>query len=109
MDMLAPSGSPTLETLRFLTASQIASVTEQFGTPVYIYDQTALISQAKSALNLPLPCGLTVRYAMKANPIAAILKTFAALGIKIDASSGPEVHRAIKAGYEPSDIMLVLW
>ena len=43
---------------------------------------------------------------MKAAPTLGILQTFRAKGIKIDASSVYEVHRAMNAGFAPSDISL---
>src|SRR6185503_12035177 len=100
------SATPTLEQLRNLTPEQVASITQEYGTPVYVYSEEVLIHQAKSALAFPAPYGLTVRYAMKANPLAGILRVFHHLGLQIDASSGFEVRRAVKAGFKPSDIML---
>jgi diaminopimelate decarboxylase len=41
----------------------------------------------------PNAFGLTVRYAMKASPNAAILKVLRKAGLNIDASSGYEVRR----------------
>jgi diaminopimelate decarboxylase len=89
--------------LDFDLASRIA---DQFGTPVYVYDQGALEARAKETLNFPNAYGLTVRYAMKASPNGSILKLFDGLGLWIDASSGYEVRRAIAAGVEPRKISL---
>ena len=50
--------------------------------------------------------GLTVRYAMKAAPNAAILRLFDSMGVHIDASSCHEVSRAIAAGIPPAHISL---
>ncbi len=58
------------------------------------------------ALAFPNPFGLTVRYAMKANPNAAFLRLFDALGLHFDASSGFEAWRAIKAGIAADKISL---
>ena len=44
---------------------------------MYVYDEKTLKSQALAALNFPNPYGLTVRFAMKACPNAAILQVTA--------------------------------
>lgn len=91
---------------RFLNEATARLVSAQFGTPVYVYDRATLEAQAKQALAFPHAYGLTVRYAMKAAPNAAILGIFKQLGLWIDASSGYEVRRAIAAGIEPHKISL---
>ena len=89
--------------LNFQTARSIAST---HGTPVYVYDETRLREQARSALAFPAPFGLTVRYAMKAISTRAILKIFEEEGLHFDASSGFEVERLLLAGIGPERISL---
>ncbi|MDP4610586.1 MAG: diaminopimelate decarboxylase [Opitutales bacterium] len=91
---------------RFLDFTTARSVADQFGTPVYVYDEATLKANAAAVLAFPNAFGLTARYAMKASPNAAILQIFQKAGLHIDASSGYEVRRAIAAGYEPSKISL---
>lgn len=91
---------------RFLDYETSQKIREDFGTPVFVYDERTLIENAKLALMFPNSFGLTVRYAMKASPNASILKRFQKLGIKIDASSGYEVLRAMKSGFSGEDISL---
>ena len=90
----------------FLTPAQVARVRDEFGTPCYVYDQASLDAAAAAALAFPNAFGLTVRYAMKANPNAAILKRFLGFGLHIDASSDHEVERALRAGAPPERIQL---
>lgn len=90
----------------FLDESTARTVAEQFGTPVYVYDQATLLANAAAVLAFPNAYGLTARYAMKAAPNVAILQLFNAAGLQIDASSGYEVRRALAAGYAPSAISL---
>ena len=87
-----------METLKFLTPEQAEAVRSQFGTPVYVYDERSLKAQAREALDFPNAFGLTVRYAMKASPNAAIIRILAGCGLHIDASSGHECDRALRAG-----------
>ena len=79
---------------------------DQFGTPVFVYDERTLKKNAENCLRFPNAYGLTVRYAMKASSNAAILKTFEDLGLYIDASSGFEVERALRAEIAPEKISL---
>ena len=77
-----------MESSSFLHPEAVARVVALAGTPVYVYDERVLRQQAAAALAFPSANGLTVRYAMKACPNAAILKLFRAAGLQIDASSG---------------------
>ena len=95
-----------MEKLRFLTPDKAREARDAYGTPAYIYDEATLTAQAQAALNFPNAFGLTVRYAMKASPNAAILQLFQKLGLHIDASSLYEVERALRAGFSPGKIVL---
>ena len=70
----------------------------QFGTPLYVYSQSALTeafcayTSAFSTLS-PLVC-----YAVKANGNLSLLKHFAALGSGFDIVSGGELARVLAAG-----------
>lgn len=99
------SASP-LETSRFLNYPLAAEIRDKFQTPVFVYDEATLQAQASNALQFPNSYGLTVRFAMKACPNAAILQLFNRMGINFDASSGYEVMRAVKAGVKPAEISL---
>jgi diaminopimelate decarboxylase len=95
-----------MEKLKFLTPAQAEEARAKFGTPVYVYDERTLKAQAAKALAFPQAFGLTVRYAMKASSNAAILRIFDACGLHLDASSGWECDRAIKAGIAANKISL---
>lgn len=90
----------------FLDYTTANNVADNFGSPVYVYDQVILKANAAAVLAFPNAYGLTARYAMKAAPNAAILKIFNQAGLHIDASSGHEVHRAMAAGIPAANISL---
>jgi len=90
----------------FLTPAIAQKVAAEQGTPCYVYSQATLEAQGKAMLAFPNAYGLTVRFAMKACPNAAILKLFAQLGLHFDASSGFEVRRALAAGIPAARISL---
>lgn len=95
-----------MEQLAFLSADEVRTIQRQFGTPVFVYSQTSLENQAQSALDFPNPYGLTVRYAMKSCPSAAVISILNRLGLHIDASSGFEARRAMRAGVAPEQIQI---
>ena len=94
-----------VEQLRFMTADQARSIASEHGTPVYVYDEAGLQRQATSALAFPHAYGLTVRFAMKALPNAAVLQTFDRLGLHIAdavviaAAIHVLTHRALHDGW----------
>ena len=90
----------------FLEPAEAARVRERFGTPCYVYDRATLEAAARAALAFPHAFGFTLRYAMKANPNLAVLWLFRDLGLHVDASSDPEVERALAAGFAPERIQL---
>jgi diaminopimelate decarboxylase len=95
-----------IDKLNFLTPKEVKAIAKEYGTPVFVYDESRLKHQANDALSFKTPYGLTVRYAMKANPNSHILKFLYHQGIKIDASSGYEAERAILVGIKPEDILI---
>jgi diaminopimelate decarboxylase len=69
------------------------------GTPFWLYDAARLrqrIADIKFIAGTP---GVQARFAMKACPVTRVLKEMAAAGIWIDAVSGNEVLRALRAGH----------
>ena len=86
----------------------LREISEKYGTPVYVYSEESLISQANEALSFPRDeeQDFRVRFAMKACPNAAILQIFHRAGLHFDASSGYEVTRALRAGIPAERISL---
>jgi len=78
----------------------VRKISEDFGTPVYVYSMTALRRSIEEIKKL----SPVTRYAMKACSNPRVLKEMLDRGIKIDAVSVYEVRRAIKAGFKPEDI-----
>ena len=95
-----------MDQLAFLTEQKIREIGRRFGTPVFVYDQATLEARARDVLDFPHAFGLTARYAMKALPTAAVVRILNGAGLHIDASSGYEVERAMRAGVPPEQIQL---
>lgn len=90
----------------FLSRQQAKDLARQHNTPLFVYSRDILVQQAKTILKVPAPYGLTVRYAMKANPHPDILRVLREQGIRIDASSGYEAELALASGFRAEDILI---
>ncbi len=95
-----------MESLRFLSADEVRTIARDHGTPIYVYDEATLRQRAAEVLAFPHAFGLTARYAMKALPTAAVVQVLTQAGLQIDASSGYEAERAIRAGVAPEHIQI---
>lgn len=92
--------------MHFIDRELIRQIRSEFGSPVYVYDQKTLEQSAREVLAFPNAFGLTARYAMKALPTGAIIRLLADCGLHIDASSGFEAERALRAGVSPEKIQV---
>lgn len=89
-----------------IKAKDIQRAAEQYGTPLYLYDEKLILDKCRTLTAMPHAYGLTVRYAMKANSGRALLQIIRQQGLRFDASSLNEARRAVLAGAKPEDIML---
>ena len=89
-----------------IDAASVALAADNFGTPVYVYDEHTILKRCRECLRMPNAFGLTVRYAMKANSNRSLLRLISDAGLNIDASSLNEAVRANLAGIPYGDIML---
>ncbi len=84
----------------------LVSLTEKYGSPLYVYDAEKIISQynrltsAFSAVK-----NLKLNYAVKANSNVSILKLFKKLNSGIDTVSFQEVKLGLEAGFAPENII----
>ena len=78
----------------------------EHGTPLYVYDTAGMRERAQQLTRLQLPYGLTVRYAVKANPHPEIIKAFVEDGLNFDASSSYEAARLLEQGVRGEQISL---
>ena len=82
----------------------ISQLAERVGqTPFYAYDRGLLHSRV-SELRSVLPDGVKLHYAMKANPMPAVVGFMAGLVDGIDVASAGELKVALDAGTDPHEI-----
>jgi diaminopimelate decarboxylase len=72
-------------------------------TPFYAYDR-GLLRARVAQLRAALPAGIQLHYAMKANPMPAVVALMAGLVDGIDVASAGELRVALDAGTDPAEI-----
>jgi diaminopimelate decarboxylase len=76
--------------------STLASLAQQFGTPLWMYDAATITQRISSLKQFDV-----VRFAQKANSNTHILRLMREHGVAVDAVSLGEIERALAAGYQP--------
>ncbi len=84
-----------------LPLTQLAARVGQ--TPFYAYDRT-LLRERVAALRHALPRSIQLHYALKANPMPALVGLMATLVDGIDVASGGELKTALDAGASPQAV-----
>lgn len=74
-------------------------------TPFYAYDR-ALLDRRVAEVRAMLPAGVKLHYAMKANPMPALVAHLVRSVDGIDVASGGELNVALDAGASPGEISL---
>ncbi len=88
-----------------MNREKLVEIAEQFGTPLYVYDELKICNQYKLLKSAFGKQEVTLHYAMKALSNSAILKLFKREGAGLDAVSIEEVQLGLRAGFEPNSIM----
>lgn len=89
----------------FIEDTAAGSIAAQFGTPCYVYSQSALEEAFRQYDQAFSGHDHLVCYAMKANSNLAILKLFAGLGAGFDIVSGGELQRVLAIGADPGKVV----
>ncbi len=90
----------------FVEELKVEDLAKEFETPLYIYSKNHFIKQYKDFENAFKNVNHKIFYAMKANFNLSVINTFVKLGSGVDANSEGELFRALKAGADPSKIIL---
>jgi len=83
---------PTTQTS--IAGVAVADLAREFGTPLYVYDAAKIVERIADLKQFD-----AIRYAQKANSTLAVLDLMRKNGVVVDAVSGGEIQRALKAGY----------
>lgn len=87
----------------FCDSIPVADIVAETGTPVYIYSLKRAVANLRG-IQAAFPKA-HIHYSAKANANLAVLRALIEAGAGIDAVSGGEIHRALKAGAKPENIV----
>ena len=89
-----------------MQASQLVKLSEEFGSPLYVYDADKIQSQYnRLTAAFSKVERLRINYAVKALSNIAILQLLKGMGSNIDTVSIQEVQLGLHAGFEPHQII----
>src|SRR6478672_3590094 len=80
-------------------------IAREVGTPVYVYSAATIRDRYQRLDRMLAPVPHRLHYTLKANSSRGILTLLRELGAGVDVVSGGELHRALKAGFAPADII----
>jgi diaminopimelate decarboxylase len=84
---------------------KLSDIAERYGTGVYVYSKNQIIENFESYKKaLGTKSGL-ICFACKTNSNGVILKLLSKLGAGADTTSGGEIYRCLKAGFDPLKIV----
>lgn len=82
----------------------VLQLTEQFGTPLYVYDGARITEQIQRLRDAFPGISLKIKYAAKALTTLAVLQLMRRHGVDIDVVSPQELELGRRAGYDGSQI-----
>ncbi len=83
----------------------VQSIVDRVGTPVYVYCAQAIRNAYRAIDTAFADYPHAIHYALKANSTLALVRLLRSLGSKADANSGGEIAVALRAGFDPRDIV----
>lgn len=84
----------------------LSELADRFGTPMYVYDGDVLRETYQRVRELLSP-QIRILYSAKANPNLSVCGVFRTLSAGLEVSSLAELEIAIRAGFDPDDIIFV--
>lgn len=84
---------------------RITEIAAAVGTPVYVCSAARAAQAYRDLDEAFAPCPHTIHYALKANSTLAFLRLLRGCGAGADANSGGEIEVALRAGFEPHEIV----
>ena len=95
------------DSIKFFGNEDPQALAEQFGTPLYVYNENILRERCQEFLGLSKHPGFRINYSAKANTNPHLLKIVQEEGCLVDAMSPGELLLNLKAGFAPNNILYV--
>ncbi len=104
---LASNMTTNSEGILTIAKVKVIDLAQEYGTPLYVYDEALLKSTALSFLNAFQSNVFKTKiiYASKASSFIALLHLYQTLGLAVDVVSEGELYTALKAGVSPENIV----
>jgi diaminopimelate decarboxylase len=83
----------------------LLSLAKEFGTPLYVYNADKIVHQLRTLRTAFSNSEVKIKYAAKALTNISILKLLNRFGSDVDVVSIQEAHLALRAGFQPGQIM----
>ena len=83
----------------------LADIAAKAGTPCYVYSAATIVANYRAYEDALQGVPHTICYSVKANGSLAILRLLARAGAGFDIVSGGELHRVLKAGGDPANVV----
>jgi diaminopimelate decarboxylase len=99
------SGFSRIDGVMHCEGVSLEQIVKDVGTPVYIYSAATIRDRYERLDRMLAPVPHRIHYTLKANSSRGVLDVVRELGAGADVVSGGELHRALRAGFPPSDII----
>lgn len=94
---------PVIDDCLFIGGIALTRLANRVGGPFYAYDRRLLTERVRH-VRRHLPTGVRLHYAMKANPMPALVQHMSRLVDGLDVASGGELNVALDTGMSPEEI-----
>lgn len=95
------------EQTNFFGGTNPEELLKEFGSPLYVYNETILRERCRDMAGLVSYPNFTSNYSIKANSNLELLKIVREEGLHADAMSPGEIHVLLAAGYKPEELFYV--
>ncbi len=103
--LLTSTAFPRIDGVLHCGSTPATALAERFGTPLYVYDVAWVRSRVELFRSAFREVDHLLAYSVKANGNLAVLRTLERAGCGADITSGGELYRALKAGFDPARIV----
>jgi diaminopimelate decarboxylase len=92
---------------KFFGNSDPFQLTEEYGTPLYVYNESLLRKRCRELKGLISYKNFKVNYSPKANGNLELIRIIRSEGLNVDAMSPGEIHVNLLAGFKPEEILYI--
>ena len=93
------------DSINFYGGHSPLDLAQQFGTPLYVYNETVLRQRCRELKALSSLPGFGVNYSVKANTNPVLLRIIREEGLVVDAMSPGELYMDQLAGFTADEIL----